>query len=279
MSYLFEDKDNEFNRVSDFLSLLEKHQQDVPNKLKLKPGSKPIIWFRGLKNIAHPLIPSLHRPECKIKDEVYLMNVFKQNAHTLLSQIPLTEWECMFLMRHHKSPSRLLDWTENPLVGLYFAVCQSEQDKHKDSNGVLWCLLPTRLNHFAIKWPLDDNSLPMLSGEPTERSRGSSETLPLYSPSSLRDFTGPSPLLPVAGICPRTNLRMQIQMSVFTLHHADKKPIEDIEGGALVWRYKIPHGAKQSLHQELRRLGIMEATLFPTLDNIAAEAAGLVGSE
>jgi hypothetical protein len=279
MSYLFEDKDNEINGVSDLLSLLKKHQQEVPNKLKLKPGSKPIIWFRGLKDIGLPLLPTFHRPECKVKDEVYLMNVFKQNAHQLLTQIPRTEWEWMFLMRHHKSPSRLLDWTENPLVGLYFAVCPGEQNRHKDADGVLWCLLPTQLNHLTLKWPLEDNSLPMLSGEQTERSQGASEIIPLYSPSVLKGFTGPSPLTPVAGICPRTNLRMQIQMSVFTLHHADKKPIEDIGDGTHIWRYKIPHGNKESLLQELKNLGIMEATLFPTLDNTAADAARLVGGE
>ena len=277
MPYLFEDE--EINKVADLLALLEKHQQELPSKLKMKAGSRTIIWFRGLRNISRPLLPTFHRPECKIKDEVYLMNVFKQNAHQLLTQIPVTEWEWMFLMRHHKSPSRLLDWSENPLVALYFAVCPRENSRKNDDDGVLWSLLPTQLNHMALKWPLDDNSLPMLSKEPTERSRGQSEIMPLYLPSSLKDFTGPAPLMPVAGICPRTNLRMQVQMSVFTLHHADKKPIQDIGDSTHIWRYKIPHGVKKSLHQELRRLGIMEATLFPTLDNIAADAARLIGGE
>ena len=50
----------------------------------------------------------------------------------------------MLTARHHGLPSRLMDWMESPLVGLYFSV---EKDSTQD--GALWCLLPSSLNKQA----------------------------------------------------------------------------------------------------------------------------------
>lgn len=50
-------------------------------------------------------------------------------------------------MQHHGTPTRLLDWTENVLIALYFAVKDSPE-----VDGEIWTLYPLRLNSKYGFW-------------------------------------------------------------------------------------------------------------------------------
>ena len=275
MAYLFDE--GEIRGMGTLLNALRKDQIKLRHLLRREPRSITRVWFRGLSNIRHRQVPTFHRGGYKIEDEIYLMNVFKQNSHELLSQIPDSEWEWMFLMRHHELPSRLLDWTENPVVGLYFAVRPKENESEPASDGVLWCLLPARLNRLAVGWPDDDYSLPMFTENRAEYTRGENETINLYLPSKMRDLSRSETRPPAAAIAKRANQRMQAQLAVFTIHHMNKDPLESSGDGTHVWRYRIPAQSKKSIYENLRRIGITERTLFPSLDNVAKEAIEVLG--
>ena len=81
------------------------------------------VWFRGHGDKSWRLEPALSRQD-KLAAEIQLMKRFKQNAFQFLPHVPQGEWEWMFLMQHYGVPTRLLDWTESPLVGLYFALLE-----------------------------------------------------------------------------------------------------------------------------------------------------------
>lgn len=272
MPYRFEEK-----KIKSVAGLLKQLKADERQLIRSN-RSAPKLWFRGLRDSRHPLIPTFHRNGYKIEDEIYMMNLFKQNAYESINQIPNNEWEWMFLMRHHGLPSRLMDWTESPLIGLFFAVRQHSSEILKIDEGVIWCMLPTRLNQWALGWPKDSESLPMFTENKFEFSLGENEAILNYLPYRVRELAYLSEKLPpAAGICVRSNRRMQAQQGVFTVHHADITPLEDAGDGTHIWRYMIPASNKKQILDELRTMGITRRTVFPDLDNVAIEASESLG--
>ena len=83
-------------------------------------------YYRGHSNVDYKLKPTIGRFEIKngtrIDFEQRLLNVFKQWAFPFLSFRPDNDFEWLLLAQHHSLPTRLLDWSGNALVGLYFAV-------------------------------------------------------------------------------------------------------------------------------------------------------------
>jgi hypothetical protein len=220
------------------------------------------VWFRGSTVSDHKLVPSLGRPPFKLDHERSLINVFKQNAVQFTDQRPQSEWEWLFLARHHNVPTRLLDWTESPLIGLYFATTHSvdRTTKNDRRDGALWLLLPTKLNEEASIKPADIRDLPIFEDD--------DEQLQNYLPTKLAS-EHTSRLTPAAGIAVRHSKRMQAQHSVFTVTHRDQTPIESVGRGLHIGRYIIPASSKLRIRRQLQALKIDALSVFPELDNAA----------
>ncbi|AOM79194.1 FRG domain-containing protein [Pedobacter steynii] len=233
--------DKTINNLTELLELLKEDSKDI----------KTPIWFRGHANIGYKLIPGLFRYS-KAPVETNLIEKFKQNATMLLNNNHIREIDWLFIMQHNGVPTRLLDWSESPLVALYFA-CSS--DKKKD--GALNMLLPIELNKKAS---IKQNYIVSINDTAIEQR---------YSPEAYKSETT-SEMFPVAIICPRNSARIQAQAGTFTIFHRDKTPIEMIDGGKHVWRYKIPASSKDSILKELDLFGIDEFRLFPELPSLGS---------
>src|ERR1700689_2308853 len=224
--------------VADVLAAVESHRQ----RAKRTP-----IWFRGSTNCNHLLVPSLARLPFKLEYERALINAFKQNAVQFVDQLPQSEWEWMFIARHHNVPTRLLDWTESPLIGLYFATHSIDAPMRNDrKDGALWLLLPEALNRQG-NISLEDRDLPIFEDD--------DKHLHNYLPSVVASEQQ-TRLTPAAGIAVRHSKRMQAQHSVFTVTHRDQSPIESVGNGRHIGRYIIPASAKPRIRRQLEALRI-----------------------
>src|SRR5579871_5820986 len=213
------------------------------------------IWFRGHSKKDWKLVPSLARERKFLVAESALIKRFMQNATPHLQGQRMEEWEWLFLMQHHRAQTRLLDWSESPLVALYFAVHSPGRLR---TDGAVWCLDPIALNKAAnIKFDFGEE-IP---------SFGKDQVLDSYLPS--RTQQNPSKLLPVAIIGPRNTPRMAAQQGTFTINQTVHTPIEKIADRKHVWRWVIPSGAKKGIIKELKHLGFTTLTLLPELDKVA----------
>lgn len=219
------------------------------------------IWFRGVTQESYGLVPSLGREPFALDQERTLINVFKQNAVQFLGERPPSQWEWLFLARHHGVPTRLLDWTESPLIGLYFAAHASDgADRRDGEDGALWVLLPTELNRRANIKLANRSALPIFEDD--------DDYLRNYLPTTLASETI-SRLTPAAGIAIRHSKRMQAQHSVFTVTHREQTAIEAVGDAGHIGRFIVPANAKARIRRQLAALKIDRLSVFPELDNAA----------
>lgn len=93
------------------------------------------VVYRGVRSVSHELIPKIGRYKKlhfknRQKEEHNILRLFREQALPYLSFIPQNDWEWLAIAQHHGLPTRLLDWTRNPLVAAFFAV---EHDHDGDS--------------------------------------------------------------------------------------------------------------------------------------------------
>lgn len=242
--------DESFSSTAEFLAALSKLSAEIGDEA---------VWFRGHAKSEYKLLPSLARNARALEREALLSKRFKQNAYPFRQSPPQGEWEWLFLMQHYGIPTRLLDWTESPLVALYFAV-NDAGEKGAESDGHIWALLPAKYNFEIPRLrPAVSVDIPCF---------GVDKVLDDYRPDQMALETMSSKL-PVAAIAHRQNERIMAQLGVFTIMHRDMTPLEELAPQFLA-RLTIPAAAKVQLRSELKSLRVTQMTLFPELTSVAA---------
>lgn len=260
-----------FDGISNFLDCIHNiKQNDLQNEC---------LWYRGHDNNhkKYKLISSLFREynDSDVKSaEDHLINKFYLEAYRFLKRPPPDGWAWLSLMQHYGLPTRLLDWTENCLVGLYFAIVK--WDTTQESAPTVWVLNPAQLNHQSIGWAQ------IMVGTGNTLLEWLPPTLHIFDindqvPNRLKIKKGIRGKSPVAVQVRQIDPRISNQRGTFTIHTNskelnDKGPfqkcvrsltlkIEDTE----VER----ENQKQKLLLKLHEMGVSANTIFPGLDSLS----------
>jgi hypothetical protein len=220
----------EQTRVSDYEQLLSTLTQRYFQEERR-------FWaFRGQSKTSYVLIPKVgrvaHTSRSRARFEQSVFNFFKRQAYPYLAQLPASEWEWLTLAQHYGLPTRLLDWTYNPLIALYFAV-----ETNINSDGAVYALrAPKRLPDWKV------------------------ETVSPFEIDKVYKF------IPV-----HVTKRLIVQEGLFTVHPEVEVPLQDVlRTRWKIESLVIPSDLKETLRYILYRQGIHRASLFPDLDGLAS---------
>jgi hypothetical protein len=244
------------------------------------------IWWRGHTDaVKWELKPSALRPPLKTREgiEHELIRKFRSRAIGRLRHrpIPSSELEWLILAQHYGLPTRLLDWTENPLTALYFAVLD-EPNREKSVDGCLWAISPSRLNAQFAQPGLPNSAMKRLFGaeEPTVQAMAMDafgiddaaivRRFPHLKPAKQKRLGLPR-VLALAAV--EMDERIVAQAGRFTIHRPDRQfvgPIDRLQGHEnYIREFRIPAECKNDLRKLLVRMGIRKWNLFPDLQSLA----------
>lgn len=102
-------------------------------------------WFRGQPDFEHKLVPSIFRQGSKYGVTYHEQKMFFEfkRRYPDQSENHKTTYEWLTLMQHYGLPTRLLDWSSNLLVGLYFCCVNN-----KEKDGALFVFDPTNMERI-----------------------------------------------------------------------------------------------------------------------------------
>lgn len=222
--------------------------------------SKAGLWFRGQGDHTWKLPPSVQRKEYRHrKTEQYMATNFMIETRRRKQDAPgpynRAAW--LELMQHYGLPTRMLDWSQSPLVALYFALSSKSK-----GDAALWVLNPTALNvRMQFKdylYPLDYSTVrPLLRGAFNDQIKPTNKVIACCGVGH--------------------DLRVFVQQSNFTVHDTDV-PLDALIGmGELLWRIRLPAEYKEGLLKDIDILGVHESTIYPDMEHIASEQRAMFG--
>lgn len=222
-------------------------------------GGTGALWFRGQADANWELRPSVGRavddgglyesgkPLADFyQTEAVLLQRFRRDGYPFVQRL-LTEWEAITLGQHHQLPTRLLDWTSNPLVALFFAA-----ETHWKADAAVFAYRPRNLWEYHIS---------MFPGQNPRNPE-------VPDPLAIRGIKIVFPILLADRLIAQSG-GFTVQEPLMCLMKLSDKDFEDKWLDIFeIWRWILPKERKVPVLDELHRVGVNRRTLFPGLDSV-----------
>jgi hypothetical protein len=226
-------------------------------------------FFRGHTHESHKLTPGLLRSVPGNDKEIpwdlwyaeyscfYEFRARAKDVH----QGDLSDWDILFFMQHHGCKTRLLDWTENLGVALYFSLLGPRDAIFSPT---IWMMNPYAFNEEY------HDSRDLYSPEFLDKWDNKEEDYISYSDILIGDldfwWDEPVAIYPIRRVD-----RLTTQGGYFTIHGNNVKSIEDIvrKKNNLLRKIVLPQEAIKDAEDFLEMAGINQFTMFPDLDGLA----------
>lgn len=229
------------------------------------------LWYRGQGKLSddYKLLPSIYRDSANYKMEYDLFQRFKAKAVPFLKYKPQTQWDWLFLMQHYGVPTRLLDWSEDALIALAFAIEKRSSEDQIESDVCVWMLNPFKLNQQFNAF-VDYKFIPNIEEQ---------LIIDHFKMLPEREMTLGRPMHklqhPIAVIGSMNSDRIIAQKGVFTLFPQEFNGIipldESDKNQEFLYKIIIKKQDISIIKEELIRFGVTENSLYPGLDSIALE--------
>ena len=221
--------------------------------------------YHGTCNAAFRLSTSLQR-NCKGRQaelEPSILRNFSKYAASDDPDIDRSVWRQLIIGQHHGLPTRLLDWTYSPLIGLHFAVNDPNLEKMDKHDCIMWkidvaelhAMLPARYREVLAQEQALIYTARMLDGlcptlEQYDRDMGE-ETMLIMEPPSI-------------------DQRIINQYSYFSVVPHGIRDVEDFLKTRTenTVKYVIDGAVRWEISDMLDQFNITERTIYPELDGL-----------
>lgn len=190
-----------------------------------------LLIFRGVSNKEkHRLVPRIARNNYSLDKERISLDAFKDISIPFLKSLPDIDLDWMSLAQHHGLATRLLDWTSNILIALYFATNKDFKD-----DGAIYCIEVANYEKYQ-----HNKMLRSVKDIFTDLE----DKVYIFKPKSISE-------------------RIIIQEGLFTIRG---NPESEIKAKSTI---TIESDLKKNFRELLNKMGVNKKTLFPSLDSLA----------